>query len=133
MAATPEGDHSTCVRILEKKGIQSVYHSRTGPVACWMAIPFDENHYSVYFGSLESLGGSTGIPISKCQSGEVGTITIPMMTGDGPFGSVEMTDGVIRKIDRNNSKITIKHGEIRNLDMPGMTMVFQVKHPELLE
>jgi Cu(I)/Ag(I) efflux system protein CusF len=47
--------------------------------------------------------------------------------------SVEMTDGVIRKIDRNNSKITIKHGEIKNLDMPGMTMVFQVKHPDLLD
>jgi hypothetical protein len=30
LAATPEGDHSTCVRILEEKGIQSVYHSRTG-------------------------------------------------------------------------------------------------------
>ena len=47
--------------------------------------------------------------------------------------SVEMTDGVIRKIDKNNSKITIKHGEIKNLDMPGMTMVFQVKHPDLLD
>ena len=47
--------------------------------------------------------------------------------------AVEMTDGVIRKIDKNNSKITIKHGEIRNLDMPGMTMVFQVKHPDLLD
>lgn len=47
--------------------------------------------------------------------------------------SIEMTDGVIRKIDKNNNKITIKHGEIRNLDMPGMTMVFQVKHPDLLD
>jgi Cu/Ag efflux protein CusF len=44
-----------------------------------------------------------------------------------------MTDGVIRKIDRSNNKITIKHGEIKNLDMPGMTMVFQVKQPELLD
>jgi hypothetical protein len=42
----------------------------------WMAIQFDVNHYSVYFGSLESLGGSTGIPISKCQSGEVGTTLV---------------------------------------------------------
>lgn len=47
--------------------------------------------------------------------------------------SIEMTDGVIRKVDKNNNKITIKHGEIRNLDMPGMTMVFQVKHPDLLD
>ena len=47
--------------------------------------------------------------------------------------SVEMTDGVIRKVDKTNGKITIKHGEIKNLDMPGMTMVFQVKQPELLD
>lgn len=47
--------------------------------------------------------------------------------------SAEMTDGVIRKVDKNNNKITIKHGEIRNLDMPGMTMVFQVKQLELLD
>jgi len=45
-------------------------------VAYWMAIQFDVTHYSVYFGSLESLRGSTGIPISKCQSGEVGTILV---------------------------------------------------------
>ncbi|MDP3169640.1 MAG: copper-binding protein, partial [Polaromonas sp.] len=30
-------------------------------------------------------------------------------------------------------KITMKHGEIKNLDMPGMTMVFQVKDPALLD
>jgi Cu(I)/Ag(I) efflux system periplasmic protein CusF len=47
--------------------------------------------------------------------------------------SIEMTDGEVRKVDRNNNKVTIKHGEIRNLDMPGMTMVFQVKHPGLLD
>lgn len=46
---------------------------------------------------------------------------------------VEMTDGVVRKVDRNNNKITIKHGEIRNLDMPAMSMVFQVKRPDLLD
>lgn len=46
---------------------------------------------------------------------------------------VEMTDGVIRKIDRSNNKITIKHGEIKNLDMPPMSMVFQVKNPGLLD
>lgn len=46
---------------------------------------------------------------------------------------VEMTDGVVRKIDKGNNKITIKHGEIKNLDMPAMSMVFQVKQPELLD
>ncbi len=43
-----------------------------------------------------------------------------------------MTDGVVRKIDAANGKVTIKHGPIVNLDMPGMTMVFRVVSPTLL-
>ncbi len=38
-----------------------------------------------------------------------------------------MSEGEVSKIDKAQSKITLKHGEIKNLDMPGMTMVFQVK------
>jgi Cu/Ag efflux protein CusF len=45
----------------------------------------------------------------------------------------DMTVGEIRKIDKDASKITIKHGEIKNLEMPPMTMVFTVKEPALLE
>lgn len=47
--------------------------------------------------------------------------------------SKDMADGEIRKVDMENKKITIKHGEIKNLDMPGMTMVFQVKDPAMLD
>jgi Cu/Ag efflux protein CusF len=39
----------------------------------------------------------------------------------------------VRKIDKENRKITIRHGEIKNLEMPGMTMVFQVKDPAMLD
>ena len=46
--------------------------------------------------------------------------------------SADMTEGEIRKVDLDTQKITIKHGPIKNLDMPGMTMVFQVKDPALL-
>lgn len=44
----------------------------------------------------------------------------------------DLTDGEIRKIDKDARKITIKHGEIKILDMPPMTMVFQVKDESLL-
>ena len=47
--------------------------------------------------------------------------------------SVDMTDGEIRKVDKDSKKITIKHGEIKNLDMPPMTMVFQVKEAAMLD
>ena len=44
-----------------------------------------------------------------------------------------LTDGEIRKVDRDARKITIKHGPIQNLEMPAMTMVFQVKDPAMLD
>jgi Cu(I)/Ag(I) efflux system protein CusF len=51
----------------------------------------------------------------------------------GPMDSMDMADGEVRKIDKDTKKITLKHGEIKNLEMPGMTMVFQVKDPALLD
>ena len=47
--------------------------------------------------------------------------------------AVDMTDGEVRKVDKDASKLTIKHGEIKNLEMPAMTMVFQVKDHALLD
>ncbi|MGE0116253.1 copper-binding protein [Hydrogenophaga sp.] len=44
-----------------------------------------------------------------------------------------MTDGEIRKIDKENGKVTIKHGEIKHLDMPPMSMVFNVKEKAMLD
>jgi Cu/Ag efflux protein CusF len=43
------------------------------------------------------------------------------------------TDGEVRKIDKAQAKITLKHAEIKNLEMPPMTMVFRVKDAKLLE
>ncbi len=47
--------------------------------------------------------------------------------------ATDMSSGEIRKVDKATSKITIKHGEIKNLDMPPMTMVFQVRDVTLLD
>ena len=44
-----------------------------------------------------------------------------------------LSDGEVRKVDKDAKKITIKHGPLANLDMPAMTMVFQVKDPALLD
>jgi Cu/Ag efflux protein CusF len=45
----------------------------------------------------------------------------------------QMSEGEIRKVDKDARKITIKHGELKNLEMPPMTMVFQVKDPEMVD
>lgn len=44
-----------------------------------------------------------------------------------------MSEGVVRKVDKENGKITIRHGELKNLGMQPMTMVFRIKDVALLE
>ena len=44
-----------------------------------------------------------------------------------------MATGEIRKIDKEAGKVTIRHGYIKSIDMPPMTMVFTLKNPALLE
>ncbi|MFN3493882.1 MAG: DUF411 domain-containing protein [Hydrogenophaga sp.] len=41
-------------------------------------------------------------------------------------------EGEVRRIDTAARKITLRHGDIPDLDMPPMTMVFQVRDPALL-
>ena len=47
--------------------------------------------------------------------------------------SSEMTEAEVRKVDRENQKITLKHGAIKNLEMPPMTMVFRVSDTAMLD
>ena len=44
-----------------------------------------------------------------------------------------MSEGEIKRVDKDAGKLTIKHGELKNLSMPPMTMVFRVKDPAMLE
>ncbi|MEO8409304.1 MAG: copper-binding protein [Propionivibrio sp.] len=48
-------------------------------------------------------------------------------------GTTSMTDGEVRKVDKAAGKLTIKHGDIKHLDMPGMTMVFVAKDKSMLD
>jgi Cu(I)/Ag(I) efflux system periplasmic protein CusF len=49
------------------------------------------------------------------------------------FAQAALTDAEVRKVDKSTGKITLKHGEIANLDMPPMTMVFPVRDKALLD
>jgi Cu(I)/Ag(I) efflux system periplasmic protein CusF len=51
----------------------------------------------------------------------------------GAVTAAELADGEVRKVDKDNKKITIKHGPLKSLDMPGMTMVFGVKEDAMLD
>lgn len=46
------------------------------------------------------------------------------LSASGPAWSAELADGTIKKVDAAQKKITIKHGPLKDLEMPAMTMVF---------
>jgi Cu(I)/Ag(I) efflux system protein CusF len=46
--------------------------------------------------------------------------------------SAEWAEAEVRRVDAANGRVTLRHGPIRNLDMPPMTMVFHVRDPGLL-
>ena len=47
-------------------------------------------------------------------------------------GELPWAEAEVRRIDAAAGKISLRHGEIKNLDMPPMTMVFQVRDPASL-
>ncbi|MDM0022012.1 copper-binding protein [Variovorax saccharolyticus] len=53
--------------------------------------------------------------------------------GQPAAAAADLSEGEIRKIDLDTKRLTLKHGPLKNLDMAGMTMVFQIKDPAQLE
>ena len=47
--------------------------------------------------------------------------------------AIELASGEIVKVDKDAAKLTIKHGPLANLKMPGMTMAFKVKNSAMLD
>jgi len=42
-------------------------------------------------------------------------------------------DGEVTKVDVAQAKLTLRHGEIKSLDMPPMTMSYRVANPKMLD
>ena len=59
--------------------------------------------------------------------------TMPQHASGAARADAAMSEGEVRKIDKDAQKITIRHGPLANLDMPAMTMVFRVKDPAMLD
>lgn len=53
--------------------------------------------------------------------------------GGGATAASGWVDGEVRRIDAAARKVTLRHGDIPELDMPAMTMVFQVHDAALLQ
>ncbi len=76
---------------------------------------------------------ATAIALSYLLSGPAFAQASAEQSRTDAAGAPSLTDGEIRKIDKETGKLTIKHGEIKHLDMPGMTMVFVAKDKSLLD
>lgn len=44
-----------------------------------------------------------------------------------------LTEGLVKKVDKAQGKLTLQHGPLKNLGMPGMTMVFRVQDANWLD
>lgn len=87
------------------------------------------NIFAITFAICTAPLASTAAWSSADHDKHVGKTAVAAPAGE----AVGMTNGEVRKVDKDAKKITLKHGEIKNLDMPAMTMVFQVKDTALLD
>ena len=58
---------------------------------------------------------------------------VPAEALKAPIPANLLSSGEVTKVDRNGSKLTVKHGPLHNLDMPGMTMAFRVREQAMLD
>jgi len=76
---------------------------------------------------------ATAIALSALFSGSVFAQTSPNQHTMEMSAKPGLTDGEVRKIDKEAGKVTIRHGEIKHLEMPPMTMVFVAKEKSMLD
>ncbi|WP_439590539.1 copper-binding protein [Hydrogenophaga sp.] len=81
-----------------------------------------------------SFAGAASAQSSKSMSDMPGmSDKAPAASGSDAAAASELAEGEVRKVDKDNKKLTIKHGPLRNLEMPGMTMVFGVMDDAMLD
>ena len=60
-------------------------------------------------------------------------IALGLLLLSSGISATEWAKGEVRRIDIENKKLTIKHEEIKSLDMPPMSMVFYVENADILK
>ena len=58
--------------------------------------------------------------------GQPAAAAAPAASADATASSQDWIAAEVRRVDAAQQKLTLKHGEIRHLDMPGMTMPFKL-------
>jgi Cu/Ag efflux protein CusF len=80
---------------------------------------------------LLNLLGATLLSISSLAYAQ--SPAVPATAPSSSPANTPMSEGEVRKVDKEAGKVTLRHGPLVNLDMPPMTMVFRVSDPKLLD
>jgi Cu(I)/Ag(I) efflux system periplasmic protein CusF len=62
-----------------------------------------------------------------------GALSLQSVVPPAAAQSAPMVDGEVTKVDPSGKKLTIRHGPLTNLDMPAMTMVFDLQDPAIAQ
>jgi Cu(I)/Ag(I) efflux system periplasmic protein CusF len=62
----------------------------------------------------------------------LGAVALTILAASAGAQTPQAT-GEVTKIDKSNNRVTLRHGEIKNLDMPPMTMNFRVRDGKLID
>lgn len=68
---------------------------------------------------------------STVANAQMAGMDMPAAKASAP-ASTKLTEGVAQKVDAATGKVTLRHGPIENLGMPGMTMMFPVSDKKML-
>lgn len=79
-----------------------------------------------------ALGAATSVATAQ-EGAHAGHGAHAAHAGHQAAAPVELTEGEVKKIDKEAGKITLRHGELKNLNMGAMTMAFRVKDPAMLD
>ena len=93
----------------------------------------DFRHALATLGMGFALVGTASAQTAEPSSAPTGTGAPTGAAQAQAASGTEMNEGEVRKVDKDNKKITIRHGPLKSLDMPGMTMVFGVKDDTVLD
>jgi Cu/Ag efflux protein CusF len=72
-------------------------------------------------------------PLRRALVAAVLLVPLAAAAQSAPAAEADMASGEVRRINQEQNKITLRHGEIKSLEMPPMTMVFTVRDPKLLD
>ena len=84
-----------------------------------------------YYGCLQPGHFEAGMVGKVVVAGGAGAADAPHKAAAGQAAA--MTEGLVRKVDKDAGKLTLKHGPMPSLGMPAMTMVYRVKEPAMLD